>query len=128
AALLRRLRQAQTLTSRLEAVGLRRRLERLRHRLGAATGALTAAIGRSRYMADRRLGSLAARLESLSPLGVLARGYAVCWNADRSAIVRQADAVSLGAEVHVTLHDGELSCQVTGKEKGRPPAGDIHEG
>ena len=32
-----------------------------------------------------------ARLESLSPLAVLARGYAVCWNADRSAIVRSAD-------------------------------------
>ncbi|MFB3853091.1 MAG: exodeoxyribonuclease VII large subunit [Vicinamibacterales bacterium] len=121
-------RQVQALGSRLEAVGVRRRLERFRHRHAAASGALAAAIGRARYKADRRFGALAARLESLSPLAVLGRGYAVCWNADRTAIVRQAYAVSPGEDVHVTLHEGELSCKVTGREKAQRPASDISEG
>jgi exodeoxyribonuclease VII large subunit len=56
----------------------------------------------------------AARLESLSPLAVLARGYAVCWNEDRTAIIRDAAAVERGERVHVKLERGELDCAVTG--------------
>ena len=52
------------------------------------------------------------RLETLSPLGVLARGYAVCWNSDRSAIIRDAAAVTPGDRVRVTLQEGELDCEV----------------
>jgi exodeoxyribonuclease VII large subunit len=55
---------------------------------------------------------LAGRLENLSPLAVLARGYAVCWNAERTAIIRRASATSPGDRVHVTLHEGELDCEV----------------
>ena len=49
----------------------------------------------------------------MSPLGVLSRGYAVCWNAERSAIIRDAAKVTAGEEVHVTLHSGALDCTVT---------------
>jgi exodeoxyribonuclease VII large subunit len=58
------------------------------------------------------MGAAVGRLESLSPLAVLGRGYAVCWNQDRTAILRSASSVTAGARVHVTLHDGELSCLV----------------
>jgi exonuclease VII large subunit len=47
---------------------------------------------------------------------VLARGYAVCWNADRTAIIRSASAVSEGDRVHVTLHEGEIQCDVRRRE------------
>jgi exodeoxyribonuclease VII large subunit len=57
------------------------------------------------------------RLESLSPLAVLGRGYAVCWNEDRTAILRTASSVTAGARVHVTLHEGELNCVVETAEK-----------
>ena len=73
-----------------------------------------AAVTRSVHGADARLRGAAARLESLSPLGVLARGYAVCWNADRTAIVRDAASVAPGDRVHVTLERGELDCKVIG--------------
>jgi exonuclease VII large subunit len=43
---------------------------------------------------------------------VLARGYAVCWNADRTAVVRRAAAVRPGDTVRVTLQEGELQCDV----------------
>jgi exodeoxyribonuclease VII large subunit len=56
---------------------------------------------------------MSGRLGNLSPLAVLARGYAVCWNADRTVIIRSASAVAAGERVRVTLHDGELQCDVT---------------
>jgi len=62
------------------------------------------------------MASLAGRLENLSPLGVLARGYAVCWNAERTTIIRSAAAVAPGDRVHVTLQEGELHCDVRSKD------------
>jgi exonuclease VII large subunit len=47
---------------------------------------------------------------------VLARGYAVCWTNDRAAIVRRATAVAPGDTVVVTLHEGELRCEVKARE------------
>ena len=43
---------------------------------------------------------------------MLARGYAVCWNEERTAIIREASAVAPGDRVRVTLHEGELDCEV----------------
>jgi exonuclease VII large subunit len=46
---------------------------------------------------------------------VLGRGYAVCWTADRSRVVRDAASLALGDNVRVTLARGELSCEVREK-------------
>jgi exodeoxyribonuclease VII large subunit len=91
---------------------MRRRLVAVRGQLGAADARLRAAAARRHQRAQTRFATLAARLETLSPLSVLGRGYAVCWNADRTAIVRRASAVQPGDHVRVTLHEGELSCEV----------------
>ncbi len=114
--LARRERTYRALRIRLEARDLRRHLAGIRGRLTAAEGRLAAASTRSRHHADSRLRTLAGRLENLSPLAVLARGYAVCWNADRSAIIRRAAQASPGDRVHVTLHAGELDCEVRARE------------
>lgn len=101
--------------------GLRRRLERrdvrrvaadLRTRLVAADGRLRDLANRRRMAAEGRVRELAARLDSLSPLGVLGRGYAVCWNASRTSIIRTARSVASGDGVRVTLAEGELECRV----------------
>ncbi len=60
----------------------------------------------------------AARLQALSPLAVLGRGYAVCWNDARTSIIRSTRSVQPGDGVRVTVADGELRCQVT--ETPRP--------
>jgi exodeoxyribonuclease VII large subunit len=112
ALLVRRERGYRSLRLRLEARDLRRHLAAIRGRLTSANGRLTVAATRRRHRADSRLRTLAGRLENLSPLAVLARGYAVCWNADRTAIIRRASAVSPGDRVRVTLHEGELACEV----------------
>jgi exodeoxyribonuclease VII large subunit len=108
----RRDRAYRTLRLRLEARDLRRHLSAIRSRLTAAGGRLQSAAGTSRHRAQSRLASVAGRLENLSPLAVLARGYAVCWNADRTAIIRSASAVAPGDRVRVTLQNGELHCDV----------------
>ena len=109
----RRLRSAQL---KLEAHEPGRRLEASRTRLVVAGERLGAAIVHRRQRLEGRLGDLTGRLEALSPLGVLARGYAVCWNATRTAIVRDASAVSVGDDVAITLRQGQLTCTVTGKD------------
>jgi exodeoxyribonuclease VII large subunit len=68
------------------------------------------------HLANAHFRAAAARLESLSPLAVLGRGYAVCWNADRTAIVRDSAAVSIGERVHVNLERGELDCEVVARD------------
>jgi exodeoxyribonuclease VII large subunit len=105
----------QTLRLTLETFDLRRRLGRVRARLVTADGRLHAATAGARHQFDRRLRGAAARLDALSPLAVLGRGYAVCWNADRTAVLRDAAAVAPGDRVRVTLARGELECDVTGR-------------
>jgi len=113
----RRDRLFRPLRLRLEARDLRRHLALIRGRLTGADGRLAVAVTRRRHGKDARLRTLAGRLENLSPLGVLARGYAVCWNAEKTAIVRHAATVSPGDRVHVTLHEGELDCEVRTTER-----------
>ncbi len=101
--------------------GLRRRLEQrdihrvigdLRARTVRAEHALRALVADRRHRAERQAATLAARLDALSPLAVLGRGYAVCWNEARTGIIRSAAAVEPGARVRVTLALGELGCRV----------------
>ena len=105
-------RSYQTLRLALETFDLRRRLAGLRTRLVAGDGRLASVRDRRRHALDARLGAAVARLESLSPLAVLARGYAVCWNGDRTEVIRDASSVAIGDRVTVTVERGELGCEV----------------
>ena len=111
-AIARRERTTQTLRLTLESFAPRRRLAAARTRLVEDEGHLRAAIGRTRHALDARLRTAAARLDSLSPLAVLGRGYAVCWTADGSRLIRDAGTVAGGDRVKVTLERGELNCEV----------------
>jgi exodeoxyribonuclease VII large subunit len=110
--LVRQQRRHQQLRALLDTCDVRRRFERTRARLGNADGALRAALQRARHRADVRFRSAAARLDNLSPLAVLARGYAVCWDATRTRVIRDAASVEPGDNVRVTLARGELGCRV----------------
>ena len=120
------LRLARAATRRLARIrqrvdDARRRLERrdVRHitaelttRLARADGRMAELITRRRLAADSRARQLAGRLDALSPLAVLGRGYAVCWNDARTSIIRSAAAVAPGDAVRVTLAEGELRARV----------------
>jgi len=105
--------------------GLRRRLERrdvrrvtadLRTRIVGVESRLRALGARRLHAAESRTGALAARLHALSPLAVLGRGYAVCWNEAGTSIIRSARAVAPGEAVKITLAEGRLACRVEDKE------------
>jgi exodeoxyribonuclease VII large subunit len=74
---------------------------------------LAGAVAHRRHLADAALRSCASRLDTLSPLAVLARGYAVCWNADRTQALRDAVEVAPGDTVRVTLSRGEIEAKVS---------------
>ena len=112
AGLAARERQLQQLRWQLDIFDLSRRLADIRTRLVTVEGRLTGAMARRRHRAETQLGSSANRLATLSPLAVLGRGYAVCWNADRTRVVRAASDVQPGDGVRVTLAKGELDCEV----------------
>lgn len=110
-----RLREEQTrlraLEARLDSIELPRRLalhageiglveERLRH-------ALLAQVARSRH----QLALGAARLESASPLAILARGFAVVEDSS-GQLLRDASRVRAGDRIGVRLARGRLDAQV----------------
>lgn len=114
AACTRRARRREGLARRLDTLAPRRRLAAVAARLARQDAQLRAAAAR-RLARDRAgLAQHAARLGALSPLAVLARGYAVCWDETRTAILRRADPALRGRTVHVRLAQGTLDCLVSG--------------
>jgi exodeoxyribonuclease VII large subunit len=55
----------------------------------------------------------AARLEDLSPLAILGRGYAVCFAGDGSTVVKRVTDVSQGEALLVRVCDGHIGASVT---------------
>jgi exodeoxyribonuclease VII large subunit len=108
------IRRLEVAERRLERRDVRRVAADCRARLATADRQLRAIMTARRLAAGSRAAALGGRLDALSPLGVLARGYAVCWNEARTSIVRSADAPRPGDPVPVTLAEGELNCQVEG--------------
>jgi exodeoxyribonuclease VII large subunit len=87
-------------------------IARNRARVTAAGERLAVASARSLERGDAAFRHLAARLEDLSPLGILARGYAVCYAEDGTTVVRSAGALAPGDRVKVRLHEGSAGCLV----------------
>ena len=112
----RRLRAYQALRLQLEQFDLRRRLGAVRAKLVAADTTLRAAAIQRHHRAEARLHTCAARLDSLSPLAVLGRGYAVVWDESRTKVIRKSTEVKPGDKVRVTLAEGELKCNVTSSD------------
>ena len=105
-------RRLQQLRRQLDVLDLGRRFAGIRTRRVSADGRLVGAIVRRKHRLDAMLGERAGRLDTLSPLGVLGRGYAVCWNADRTRVIRDATTTAPGDRVRVRLANGELDCDV----------------
>jgi exodeoxyribonuclease VII large subunit len=87
-------------------------LARDRARVDAAGQRLSPAERRMLERATVSFRHAAERLDDLSPLGILARGFAVCYEADGTRVVRSAGQLHPGDEVVVRLHEGSAGCTV----------------
>jgi len=89
--------------------------ERL-HELGRSVDELQARMDRAATRrvetARDRLAGLVGKLDSLSPLNVLARGYSLSGRIGEQALLREADEVEPGERIWVRLHSGSLVCLV----------------
>lgn len=108
--------RVELMTRQLDAFRIDRQLGHSRTRLTHLDSLLRAAQRGRLTLAGQRLARSAARLEALSPLSVLGRGYSLTWDSS-GTLVRDANAVAPGDPVRVTLRRGELDCRV---EKTRP--------
>jgi exodeoxyribonuclease VII large subunit len=57
------------------------------------------------------------KLDAVSPLATLARGFAVVTRAD-GTVITDAGAVAVGDEIRARLHRGSLRARITGQDPG----------
>jgi exodeoxyribonuclease VII large subunit len=94
--------------------GLRRLAEQSRSRLEAAGERLERATRRRTEVARHRLEAAAGKLEGLSPLGVLARGYSLTRRLDDLSVVRSPDQVRAGDRLLTQVAGGQIISRVEG--------------
>ena len=97
------LRLRQAIPNALAAQGTQ--LQRLEHSLKGAGAGLTAEQG-------RQLALAAARLDALSPLKTLSRGYSIAYSGQGPGIVKSVQGVSPGSTITLRVEDGSLGCTV----------------
>ncbi len=99
-----------------ERLNIRVRDANIKHRLARQGGALNVlatrlvSSAREAIAHHRKNFSIEiSKLESLSPLAVLARGYAIAFDAE-DQIIKRAEDVQGGARVRLRLAEGEINC------------------
>jgi exodeoxyribonuclease VII large subunit len=104
---------------RLDFIGNRRdfvqpfdRVRRAEQRLDDIGERLKAALERTLRQREERLRSVSQRLQALSPLNVLGRGYSVVRDAN-DKVVKRASDVTANDEIRITLAQGELKATVS---------------
>ena len=95
----------------------RQRLAHARQHFAAGAARLDRAMERTLHQERARLQALDARLNSLSPLAVLDRGYALVLD-ESGALIRSARRVTPGERVSTRMSDGAFTSRV--EESARP--------
>ena len=107
-------RRWETISSAIRHYDLRLVLSGTRKELDSQTAAL-AAVARNVLLQHRvRLERFDTALQSLSPLAILDRGYALVFDS-RGKLLKSADAVSIGDEISARLARGQIQAAVTKK-------------
>jgi exodeoxyribonuclease VII large subunit len=107
-------RRWETLSAVLRHYDLRRVLSGVRRQLDAATAAL-AAVARNLLLQNKvRMERLTTALESLSPLAILERGYALVFDSS-GKLLKDAAGVQAGDEISARFARGEIHATVTKK-------------
>jgi exodeoxyribonuclease VII large subunit len=107
----------QIFATKLYTVDLRRYIRHKRDALAHAHQQLMASIKSCLQTERARFELAVGKIDALSPLAILKRGFALCRDAD-GAILKDATDVSCGDSVTVTLALGGLDCEVKKVLKG----------
>ena len=111
----------ERLQQRLARLQLRhpaRQLPALQQHLDALNQRSQRALQQQLQRQRRELANLLQRAHSVSPLAVLARGYAIVSD-DHGEVLRDAAAVSVGQRIHARLGQGSLTATVTACNEAR---------
>lgn len=99
-------------TLRLQATDLRLRFARTRHQKDLLRERLLKSMQTKLWQMQRKHESLHLHLAQLSPLAVLARGYAIVEN-EQKRVLRSAAETSIGEGIKIRLHRGSLDATVS---------------
>lgn len=108
-----RRRRLQELERRLRVFDLRPRLAQDRRRLEAAEAAAVHAVRLRLGEQRRKLETCSAKLQQLSPLRILERGYAIVLGPGGEALKRLVEA---GTEVRILVAEGEMRAEVKSRD------------
>jgi len=108
--------EVQTLVARLQRVHAGVQVARIAECVSLLAQSLRAAAERQLQRRSHRLAMATRGLDAVSPLAVLARGYAVVTVAD-GEIVRSASQVEIGEDVRVRVAEGTFGARVTSREE-----------
>jgi exodeoxyribonuclease VII large subunit len=109
--LVSRRRRVEVASAALRHRDMRRVLAGIRRDLHAGTSALTAVARASLLRYRSRLERSQARLQGLSPLSALQRGYALVFDA-QGRLVKDATQVNVGDEIRARVSQGEIAATV----------------
>jgi len=60
--------------------------------------------------------NLSEKLNTLSPLAILSRGYSVCYMVPEKIIIRSSDDIKIGKQIDILLYQGNIVCEVLEKD------------
>jgi exodeoxyribonuclease VII large subunit len=109
AALKARRARHNALALRLSETDLRRTMVAHRSRLADLSRKLQTGAHTMIDRRNERISLAAGKLDSLSPLGVLARGYAIAFDS-QGGVIKRASDVNSGERVRVRVSDGDMDC------------------
>jgi len=89
-----------------------RKIEKMRWMASQMSRRLTQSMAHSLELRQQMWKGILGRLASLSPLGILHRGYSITRKLPSLHILRNADEISAGERVEVKLAVGQLICAV----------------
>lgn len=103
-----------TFNAQLRGITPSNQINRLQQQLAHYYRHLKTCMNQSLQFHQQKLGNMAAKLDALSPLAVLSRGYSITMKGKH--ILHCMDEVQLGDKIKVQLTDGELGCTVHEKK------------
>jgi exodeoxyribonuclease VII large subunit len=112
-------RKWETVAAAVRHYDLRRVLAGIRAGLEAGTAALAAAMRNQLLQNKVRVERMGRALETLSPLAILERGYALVFNSSGN-LIKDAGQVMVGEEISARLARGEIRATVKKKREDKP--------